>query len=99
VVEAGQTLALDLLINPVKPNQTQQYVFTITSQSVEQEGLPPVVETSDLQVVKPFWLWRLGLLLIFIIAAIIIILLAALLVFWLLNPDILRLAVPLNWPW
>ena len=65
----GESLTLDLLIDPVKPYQTQEYWFAIISRLVEPEPVPgarletsaqlePVLETGQVQIVGAPWFGR-----------------------------------------
>lgn len=57
-VEPGETLTVDLRIDPARPYHTQHYPFTVLSRSVEQEDAPLVVEETGVQIVRPSWLRR-----------------------------------------
>jgi hypothetical protein len=59
LVEPGETLAVDLLVNPIKSYQSQLYSFTLLSRSVEQEEAPSVKEEVSVHMVRPSWLRRL----------------------------------------
>jgi len=81
-VEPGETLAIDLLIDPIKrSSQTEHYPVTVTSKSVEQEDAPPVIEEGDIQIAGVSWFRHL--LPSFIFVAVIVI--EALLLWLLLN--------------
>lgn len=55
-VAPGDELALDLLVDPVKrPVEDRYCPFTVTSQAVEQEDRPPVVEEDGLQLEAVSW--------------------------------------------
>ena len=64
VVEAGETLAVDLLIRPVRPYQTAYYPFVVTCRSLEATDAPPVVEEGSVHVVGPTLFQRFGPLLV-----------------------------------
>jgi hypothetical protein len=59
LVEPGETLVVDLLVNPVRPFKTQHYLFQLFSRSVEQEGAPLVEEDASVYMVRPSLLRRL----------------------------------------
>ena len=50
-VEPGETLAIDLLVDPANPYQTQDYSFKVISRSLEQPEPPLIVEESNIQIV------------------------------------------------
>ena len=64
VVEAGETLAVDLLIRPARPYQTAYYPFVVTSRSLEATDAPPVVAEGSVHVVGPTLFQRFGPLLV-----------------------------------
>ena len=81
-VEPSETLAIDLLIDPIKrSSQTEHYPITVTSKSVEQEEASPVIEEGDVQIAGVSWFRHL--LPSFIFVAVIVI--EALLLWLLLN--------------
>jgi hypothetical protein len=80
-VEPGETLTIDLLIDPVKPYQTQQRTFKVTSKSIELEDAPVVTEETSLQIVGVPWFRRLVPFLLLFGAAVGI----SSVVFWLMN--------------
>jgi hypothetical protein len=57
-IEPGETLAVDLLIEPVKPFDAQYYPFTINSSSLEQTEREPVVEQGSVQIQGLAWYRR-----------------------------------------
>jgi VWFA-related protein len=66
-VEPGETLAVDLLIDPIKrSSQTEQYPITVTSKSVEKENAPPVIEEGIVQIMGVSWFRHLLPSLIFV---------------------------------
>jgi hypothetical protein len=50
-VEAGDTLAIDLLISPTDPYQTAYYPFTVTSRSLDAPDAPLIAEEGNVHVV------------------------------------------------
>lgn len=50
-VEPGETLAVDLLVDPANPYQTQDCPFKVISRSLEQPEPPLIVEESNIQIV------------------------------------------------
>ncbi len=87
VVEPGETLQLDLLIRPLKPDLAQHYEFSVTSRPAEALNAPALVERGKLQVKPPWPVWRLLAVLIFIAIAVVITVVTVLVVIWLLNVD------------
>ena len=57
-IEPGETLAVDLLIDPVKPFDAQYYPFTINSISLEQTEREPVVEQGSVRIQGLAWYRR-----------------------------------------
>jgi hypothetical protein len=51
IVQPGETLAVDLLIDPLHPHDAQTYSFTIKSRSLEQPGSREVTEEGSVQIV------------------------------------------------
>jgi VWFA-related protein len=88
-VEPGETLAVDLLIDPLKPYQAQDYSFKVLSKAVGQEGVPPVIESGSVQVKGVSWFRHLLPYLIFTVVMITIVVLAVALVLSLMGGDIL----------
>jgi VWFA-related protein len=64
-VEPGETLALDLLIAPLNPYQTHNYLFKVISRSLDQKDPPLVIEEGSAQIVGISWFRRLLLYSIF----------------------------------
>jgi hypothetical protein len=49
-VELGETLAIDLIITPLRPDETRDYPFHVISWPAEQAGAEPVVAQSQIHV-------------------------------------------------
>ena len=49
-LQPGDKLALNLMIDPGRPVQTQHYTFHVNSRAVEPEQATPLIETGQLQV-------------------------------------------------
>lgn len=84
-VEPGETLNIELLISPFKPNLAQTYKFTVTSRPVDAADAPAVIERGELEVIPPSKVWRILALVLFILATVVITVLTSLVVMWLLN--------------
>ncbi len=55
-VEPGETLTVDLLIDPIeRPRKTQHYPIVVTSRSIEQADAPLVVEEGSVQIEGVSW--------------------------------------------
>ena len=54
-VEPGEMLTLNLIIRPDRPYQTQHYTFRVSSRSIEQAGLKPLVENANIEVAGVSW--------------------------------------------
>jgi hypothetical protein len=63
-VEAGDTLAIDLLISPTDPYQTAYYPFTVTSRSLDAPDAPLIAEEGSVHVVGLTLFQRFGPLLV-----------------------------------
>lgn len=50
-VQPGQTLAVDLFIDPLRPHDAETYFFTIKSRSLEQPEGPVVTEEGSIQII------------------------------------------------
>jgi len=59
-VEAGDTLAIDLLISPTDPYQTAYFPFTVTSRSLEAPDAPLIVEEGSVHTVGLTLFQRFG---------------------------------------
>jgi hypothetical protein len=59
-VEAGGTLAIDLLISPTNPFQTAYYPFTVTSRSLEAPDASLIVEEASVHIVGITLFQRFG---------------------------------------
>jgi VWFA-related protein len=56
-VGPGETLTVDLLIDPIeRPLQTQRYPFTVSSRAVEQENGPLRTEEGSVRIAAVSWL-------------------------------------------
>lgn len=75
-VEPGQTLVVDLLVDPVDPYRTQRYDFKVLSRSLEQPDAPVLERESGIQIVSPTLLQRYGPFVLVLIVATAIILVA-----------------------
>lgn len=75
-VEPGETLAIDLLIDPANPYRTQAYPLVVKSRSLEQRESSWVVEESDVKIVEPTFLQRYSPFLVTAIIAAAVLLLA-----------------------
>jgi hypothetical protein len=62
--EAGDALAIDLLISPTDPYQTAYYPFTVTSRSLDAPDAPLIAEEGSVHVVGLTLFQRLGPLLV-----------------------------------
>ncbi|MBA3532446.1 MAG: VWA domain-containing protein [Ardenticatenales bacterium] len=51
-VEPGQTLVVDLFVEPLKTNATNAYTFQIISRSLEHEGAPLIIEQANVHIGK-----------------------------------------------
>ena len=49
-LQPGAVVALSLLIDPGRPDQTQHYTFRISSRAIEPRQATPLIETGQLQV-------------------------------------------------
>ncbi len=58
-VKPGETLAVTLLVNPIKSYRDQRYPLTLFSRSVEQNDAPLIAEEVGIQIARPSWLRRL----------------------------------------
>jgi hypothetical protein len=63
-VEAGKTLAIDLLISPTDPYQTAYYPFTVTSRSLDAPDAPLIAEEGSVHTVGLTLFQRFGPLLV-----------------------------------
>jgi len=88
----GESLILDLLIDPVKPYRTQEYSFTIISRLVDLELAPaarqplePVTETSTVQIVGASGMGRFLSIMMAVGVVILVGLFAGSLILWLLR--------------
>jgi hypothetical protein len=63
-VEAGDTLAIDLLISPTDPYQTAYFPFTVTSRSLDAPDAPLIAEEGSVHVLGLTLFQRLGPLLV-----------------------------------
>jgi hypothetical protein len=59
-VEAGETLAIDLLISPTNPYQTAYYPFTVTSRSLEAPDAPLIAKEASVHIVGITLFQRFG---------------------------------------
>jgi hypothetical protein len=59
-VEAGGTLAIDLLISPTDPYQTAYYPFTVTSRSLDAPDAPLIAEEGSVHTVGLTFFQRFG---------------------------------------
>jgi hypothetical protein len=75
-VEPGETLVIDLSIDPDDPYQTQTYPFVVESWSLEQREGSLIIEESSVQIVKPTFLQRYSPFMVTTIVAVAIWLLA-----------------------
>jgi hypothetical protein len=75
-VEPGETLAIDLLVDPANPYRTRAYPLVVKSRSLEQPESSWVVEESDVKIVEPTFLQRYSPFLVTAIIAAAILLLA-----------------------
>ncbi len=84
-IAPGETLTLDLRIDPVDPRQTRAYTFDVYSRPLEQPDEPPLVETGTIKIRRPSWLRRWGPVFLVLFITAWLILFTLLLMFWLLN--------------
>jgi hypothetical protein len=54
-VEPGEVLTVDLLIDPVRPHQTQRCSFKVISRAAEQKDAPLVMEDGSIQIAGISW--------------------------------------------
>jgi len=85
LVEPGETLAVDLLIRPVRSRPDQFYPFTVFSRSAEQEKAPLAIKEGDVQIAGASWARRYSPFLIILATAVVVLTF----VFWLASVGIL----------
>lgn len=54
-LEPGETMKVDLVMDPVRPHQSQDCSFSVISRGMEQKDAPPVVEEGKVQIVGVSW--------------------------------------------
>jgi VWFA-related protein len=80
-VEPGESLMVDLEIDPLQPHRSQYYPFAVLSRSVEQQDAPLVIEEAGVQIVRPSWFDRhYPFLVVFFVVTVTLVLFAAFLV-------------------
>jgi hypothetical protein len=60
-IEPGETLLVDLQIDPVKPYKHQHYPFRVTARSLESEAAPLIVEEGSISIQGLSWIRRFWL--------------------------------------
>ncbi len=86
VMNPGETLAMDLLITPIKrPPQSRFYAFTVTSKSVKPENAPLSVEEGSVRIARVSWFYHLLPFLLFVVIVVLEFLLLRRLIVLLLN--------------
>jgi hypothetical protein len=80
----GQRLAMELLLTPVKPNLSREYIFSITSQLAEPVEGPPQTEAGQIFIRGRSLFSRIFPVFAFLIVATLVILLTTLISWWLI---------------
>jgi hypothetical protein len=98
-LDPGGTLTIDVLITPINPNKSKEYVFQVISVLANQTELPPLVEEGTIEVKKPFWLNRLARVALYLFLAALIVASTALISLWLLQISLFDLPLLEHWAW
>jgi hypothetical protein len=94
-VEAGDTLQLELVIEPKKAQRTRTYTFRVSSKAVTEPGTPLHVEEASIKIRGVSWLYWLILPLLIVLATAAIVLF---MLYYLLLDFGLISAIQLSWP-
>jgi len=88
LIEPGETLLVDLLIDPLDPKKTKTYSFNVISKPVEQPETAPVIEAGTVRIIALAWFRRYLPIFVVLLITVFLVLETVLLTLWLLDVDI-----------